>query len=87
LLAEHLGGEINHPLLEKHASYVRNALVWASQGMYSKFEYLENIFFDAAGIEQSDEDSKQASSNDYTKIGDYNIADYKETPHIYAEDG
>jgi cell filamentation protein len=83
LLAERLGIEMDHILFEKHAFYVRNALVWASQGIYSKFEYLENIFYDAAGIKNIDADSTSGSPVDYTKIGDYNIGDYKETPHIY----
>ena len=86
LLAEHLGIEINHTLFENHASYVRNSLVWASQGIYSKFEYLENIFYDAAGIENIAADNISAKPKDYTKIGDYNVADYKEAPHIYIED-
>jgi len=86
LLAEHLGIEINHALFEKHASYVRNSLVWSAQGMYSKFEYLENIFFDAAGIEDSAMSNTPVTPKDYTKIGDYNVADYKETPHVYIDE-
>ena len=87
LLAEHLGIEINHGLFEKHASYVRNSLVWAAQGIYSKFEYLEKIFYDAAGIENSDTGNIiPASQKDYTKIGNYNLADYKEKPHIYLDE-
>jgi len=86
LLAEHLGLEINHVLFEKHASYVRNALVWSAQGIYSNFEYLENIFYDAVGIEENDTKDSLATEKDYTKIGDYNIADYKETPHVYIEE-
>ena len=39
MLAEHLGIDVNYSLFETHAAYVRNALVWASQGMYSKYEY------------------------------------------------
>ena len=85
LLAEHLGIEITHAPFEKPAAYVRNALVWASQGIYSKFEYLENIFYDAAGVETVDAGNISEKPKDYTKIGDYNIADYKETPHIYLE--
>ena len=84
LLAEHLGIEINHALFEKHASYVRNALVWATQGMYSKFEYLEYIFYDAAGVENAD--NKSVVFVDYTMIGDYNVDDYKEAPHVYIDE-
>ena len=86
LLAEHLGIEIDHVLFEKHAAYVRNSLVWAAQGIYSKFEYLENIFYDAAGIKAADTNGTETTPKDYTKIGDYNVADYKEAPHIYLDD-
>jgi len=86
LLSEHLGLEMNHALFEKHASYVRNALVWSAQGIYSKFEYLEGIFYDAAGIEEHATKNGLDTQKDYTKISDYNIADYKETPHVYLED-
>ena len=47
LLAKHLCFDVDHSLFKEHASYVRNSLVWASQGMYSKYEYLERIFFEA----------------------------------------
>ena len=87
LLAEYLGIEINHVLFEQHAAYVRNSLVWAAQGIYSKFEYLENIFYDAAGIEINDNSTAIADKpKDYSKIGDYNVADYKETPHTYLDE-
>ena len=82
LFAEHLGIDINHALLEKHAAYVRNALVWSSQGIYSKFEYLERIFYDAAGIV----DSGVVTAKDYTKIGEYDVAGYKEAAHFYLEE-
>jgi len=86
LLADHLGIGINHALFEKHAAYVRNSLVWAAQGIYSKFEYLERIFYDAAGVDDIDFSNKPSAPKDYTKIGDYNVADYKEAPHIYIDD-
>ena len=86
LLAEHLGIEIDHTLFEKHAAYVRNSLVWAAQGMYSKFEYLENIFYDAAGVDDLDIENKPAAQKEYTKIGDYNVSDYKEAPHVYLDE-
>ena len=87
LLAEHLGIEINHSLFEKHAAYVRNSLVWAAQGIYSRFDYLENIFYDAAGVQDGETDNKPTEPKDYNRIGDYNIADYKEAPHVYIDDG
>ena len=38
LLAKHLGFDVNHELFRVHSSYVRNALVWASQGIYSEVQ-------------------------------------------------
>ncbi|MFI3226015.1 MAG: Fic family protein [Clostridia bacterium] len=56
LFANSLGFNVNHELFRVHSAYVRNALVWASQGIYSKYEYLENIFFDAILGENSSDD-------------------------------
>lgn len=47
LLAKSLGFEVKQELFQEHAAYVRNAFVLASQGIYSNYEYLEQIFFDA----------------------------------------
>ena len=87
LLASHLRIEINYSLFEKHAGYVRNALVWASQGMYSKHEYLERIFFDAAGVTQGADSSDPAAPKEYTHIEGYYVTEYKEQPHKYLDDG
>jgi cell filamentation protein len=76
LLAAHLRIEFDYALFEKHAAYVRNALVWASQGMYSKPEYLERIFYDAAGVTVDGSTPDMASSKDYTHIEGYYVADY-----------
>ena len=81
LLAAHLGLEIDYSLLEKHAAYVRNALVWASQGMYSKHEYLERIFFDAAGAPHVIYNRDPSATKDYSHIEGYSVAEYKEQPH------
>lgn len=84
LLAKHLGFDVNHELFREHSSYVRNALVWGSQGIYSRFEYLEKIFYDA--ILHEDDSSVTASgdtSSKYEKIGDYKVKDYVERPHEY----
>ena len=70
-----------------HAAYVRNALVWASQGMYSKFEYLERIFYDAAGEAVDGSNPDTAGPKDYTHIEGYFVADYKEQPHKYIDEG
>ena len=87
LLAANLRVDIDYTLFENHAAYVRNALVWASQGMYSKFEYLERIFYDAAGMITDTEDpAGVVAPQDYTHIEGYYIVDYKEQPHIYVEE-
>ena len=86
LLAAHLRIEFDYSLFEKHAAYVRNALVWASQGMYSKHEYLERIFYDAAGVAVDVSEPDVAAPKDYTHIEGYYIADYKEQPHMYLDD-
>jgi cell filamentation protein len=85
LLAAHLRIEFDYSLFEKHAAYVRNALVWASQGLYSKYEYLERIFYDAAGVDVSDGNSDIGTPKDYTHIEGYYVADYKEQPHKYSD--
>jgi cell filamentation protein len=87
LLALHLGIPLDTALLKEQASYVRGSLVWASQGIYSKYEYLEGIFLDAAGIERGDD--TLAHSNDggkYASIEGYDTSIYKEEPHTYTED-
>jgi cell filamentation protein len=86
LLANHMQIEIDYSLFEKHAGYVRNALVWGAQGMYSKHEFLERIFFDAAGLKADAGNPDTIVPNDYTHIEGYYVADYKEQPHIYIND-
>ena len=86
LLAAHLRIEIDYSLFEKHAAYVRNAIVWAAQGIYSKYEYLERIFYDAAGLEPIDSTHGEVVLNDYTHIEGYYVAGYKEQPHTYLDD-
>lgn len=84
LLAKHLGFDVNHELFREHSSYVRNALVWGSQGIYSRFEYLEKIFYDAI-LHEDDSNVSTADdkSSKYEKIGDYKVKDYVERPHEY----
>ena len=87
LLAKHLGFEVNYELFKLHSSYVRNALVWASQGINSEYKYIERIFFDAIlGEDSDDENILCAGSNSkYEKIGDYKVRDYVEIPHEYKK--
>jgi cell filamentation protein len=86
LLAKSLGFEVDHELFKEHSSYVRNALVWASQGMYSEYQYIERIFFDAILHEDNtSEDITSDNSSKYEKIGDYRVKDYVERPHEYKK--
>ena len=85
LLAKSLGFEVKHELFRIHSAYVRNALVWAAQGIYSKHEYLERIFFDAILGEDIHTDEPDASADKkYEQIGNYKVKDYKERPHKYT---
>ena len=86
LLAKKLGFEVDHELFRVNSSYVRNALVWGAQGIYSKYEYLERIFFDAILHEASNKDELQATEAEkYERIGDYRVKDYIERPHEYVK--
>ena len=86
LYAKSLGFDVDHDLFRIHSAYVRNALVWASQGIYSKHEYLEKIFFDAILHEDNAEGGvEEQSDRKYEKIGDYKVKDYKERPHQYYD--
>jgi len=86
LLAVHMRIEFDYSLFERHAAYVRNALVWASQGMYSKYEYLERIFYDAAGVAADGSNPDTAIAKNYTHIEGYYVANYKEQPHKYLDE-
>ncbi len=85
LLAHSLGFDVNHEMFKIHSAYVRNALVWASQGMYSKYEYLEKIFFDAILGEHVCDSDAESKGGEYEMIGDYKVKDYVERPHEYLE--
>lgn len=56
-------------------------------GIYSRFEYLERIFYDA--ILHDTQAINEESNNKipaYKSIGDYNLKDYREGPHKYVEE-
>ena len=86
LLAAKLGVELDYELFAKHAAYVRNALVWCTQGIYSIYDYLERIYYDAAGLLDAEPDPNAVNQKDYSVIEGYRVADYKEQPHTYAEE-
>ena len=81
LLADYLGIDLDYNLFVDNASYVRNALVWCTQGIYSIYEYLERIYYDAASIKQEENSKNQ----NYEFVGEYKISDYKEESHIYLD--
>lgn len=86
LFAKSLGFEVDHELFRAHSVYVCGAFVWASQGIYAKYEYLERIFFDAILHDEITSDETDASANrKYEKVGDYMVRDYKERPHEYQD--
>ena len=86
LLAAKLGVKLDYELFANHAAYVRNALVWCTQGIYSIYDYLERIYFDAAGLLDDQPEQTTSKQKDYSTIEGYHVADYKEQPHTYAED-
>lgn len=86
LLAAKLGVKLDYGLFAKHAAYVRNALVWCTQGIYSIYDYLERIYFDAAGLLDGEPEQKASKQKDYSVIEGYRVADYKEQPHTYLEE-
>jgi cell filamentation protein len=86
LLARHLGFTVDHNILKQNSSYVRNSLVMASNGIYSKFDYLDRIFFDAILHEDiSDIDNINNLSSKYESIEIYNVKDYKDQQHEYRQ--
>lgn len=85
LLAAKMGIELDYDLFAQHSAYVRNALVWCTQGIYSKYEYLENIYYDAAGLLDDEPNAKPSKPKDYSVLGDYHISNYQEQPHIYTD--
>lgn len=85
LLAAKLGIELDYALFAEHAAYVRNALVWCTQGIYSIYDYLEKIYYDAAGLLDEEPEHTSSGRKDYSVIGGYHVENYTEQPHIYAE--
>lgn len=86
LLAAKLGVELDYELFAQHAAYVRNALVWCKQGIFSIYDYLERIYFDAAGLLDEQPEQTAANQKNYDLIEGYRVSDYKEQPHTYAEE-
>lgn len=86
LLAARLGVKLDYELFAHHAAYVCNALVWCTQGIYSIYDYLERIYFDAAGLLDGQPEQTATKQKNYDLIEGYRVSDYKEQPHTYAEE-
>ena len=78
--------KLDYELFAQHAAYVRNALVWCTQGIYSIYDYLERIYFDAAGLLVDQPEQTATKQKNYDLIEGYRVSDYKEQPHTYAEE-
>ncbi len=50
------------------------------------YDYLEQIYYDAAGLLDEIPQPQSTAARDYKTIGDYKVADYKEQPHTYADE-
>lgn len=61
-------------------------MTWASQGIYSKHEYLERIFADAIlGGSLNEDDVSATVAKNYEILGEYKVKDYVECPHEYVK--
>lgn len=60
--AQEHGFKLDEDLILQHFDYIRGGLVWASQGNYSDFSYLNKIFKDAI-LRQQAKDAKGSSEN------------------------
>ena len=53
--------------------------------MHSKYEYLENIYYDAVGLMDDEAETKPVKTRDYSVLGDYHVSNYQEQSHVYAD--
>ena len=68
----------------QHAETDITALVWCTQGMYDRYEYLEQIFLDATLHENAEQDSlPDKDLEKYDTINGYDARDYEQKPAEY----
>ena len=77
-----IGFRVNREFIDKHAKYFRNALVLASIGEYSEYNYLEEILKDSIGFKITD----QLSGDKYQTIKGYNLDKYEYNYHSTKKD-
>ena len=68
---------MNREFISKQAKYFRNALVLASIGEYSEYNYLEEILRDSISFKMIDDNMH----NKYQTIKGYNLEKYKYNYH------
>jgi cell filamentation protein len=77
---------IDEKLLKTHAAYFRNALVMASLGEYSEYQYLENILSDAIIYQVNRKPLKKQTVHRYEKIRDIEMKNYKYNYHQHKKE-
>ena len=73
-----IGMKVDAEFLGKHSKYFRNALVMASIGQYSEYNYLTDILADTTSF-------RSGRENKYKTIRDYEVDKYEYRPHYYKE--
>ena len=77
-----LGFKVNREFINKHAKYFRNALVLASIGEYSEYNYLEEILKDSISFKIVDDELNIK----YQTIKGYNLDKYEYNYHSSKKD-
>lgn len=77
-----IGFKVNREFIDKHAKYFRNALVLASIGEYSEYNYLEEILKDSISFKTVDGDL----NSKYQTIKGYNLDKYEYNYHSSKKD-
>lgn len=81
------GFSLDAALLKKHAAYFRNALVMASLGEYSEYQYLETILEDAVIGGSRPSEKRSSKSTKYDAIKDVRMEDYTYNYHQQKKNG
>lgn len=79
---KHLGLNVNREFIDKHTKYFRNALVLASIGEYSEYNYLEEILKDSISFKVIDKELNIK----YQTIKGYNLDKYEYNYHSSKKD-
>lgn len=77
---------LDEKLLKLNAAYFRNALVMASLGEYSEYQYLENILSDAIIYKINQKPINKKTLQKYEKIKDIDMKNYTYNYHQQKND-